>query len=140
MASLKISEIEAGSQIRFSIYGNIGGKKEFTGTVASSAAGEFLPPGTSADINHVNIYPTLPSAVKAVTENAYTAYNYIALSLADKSIVYIGKPWIVETTLMRVVPRVATVTVQGITDPDGTKLRRVLESNGYSVSSVTISE
>lgn len=125
-----------GTKVRFSTYGTVDNVKQFEGEIATTVGGNFHPNYQHAVAQHANIYPTLPEEIKKTTPNDAKAYQYIGLSKADGSLVYIGVPWIVEATIEDVVETIKTITVrsEGV---DDSRLRQILEQNNIEVVSIS---
>lgn len=130
-----IGDFTLGAEVSFSIHGTIGGANTFSGEVVSAIGGAHIPPNANGFTNHSNIYPALPDEVRAVTDDSYNSYNYVALSTGAADLVYIGIPWIADSTLQTVNETTKSVTVK---DPfnDSLRLSQVLKTNGYEVTAV----
>lgn len=137
---MSISSVPVGSKVDFSIYGNIEGKTIFSGTVmghvSSTIAG--MVQGNGIITNHANIWPTLPEDVRSPYVNAFSAYDYVAIQAEDGTVDYIGLPWIINDTLTKQIQRIATIGLVNFSDPDASKLSRLLQTHGYEINSIAI--
>lgn len=128
-----VNEFKLGSEVSFSIHGNIGGRNNYTGEVVSVISGAHVPAEANAFANHANIYPSLPEEVAAVVEDNFNTYHYVLLSV-DGKMVYVGLPWIRASSLSTVETVTRTIVVQD-SHNDALRLTQVLRSNGYTVIS-----
>lgn len=134
---MNLTDIKHGRRYSFTTYGPVAGQSQFDGTAVAVISGRYIEPYTGALANHANIYPTLPADVTRDIDNNATSYDYLQLAHGT-NMTFIGLPWIRETTLKEVIPRVATVPLLEFEDPDGSRLRAILESAGYTVGSISI--
>lgn len=127
-----------GNRLSFSIYGAIEGNSVFAGTAIGSISGSHVSQPEVALVNHNNIWPAVPEDIRAPLADSFTAYGYLIIASDGGDVRYIGEPWINMSTVMIENIRTATIVVESFTDSDASRLRSVLESNGYSVGSVEI--
>jgi hypothetical protein len=132
----KMDLVKVGSYIRFSTYDNVESRKIFEGEVVMEFKGKAHPLVAQAASQHANIYPSLPSDVKATTPNDYREYMWVTLVSESGGTFQIGKPWIVESTIETVQEVVAYPTIVNFKDADTRRLRAVLEQAGYEVSTI----
>lgn len=127
-----------GNRLSFSIYGAIEGNSSFEGTAIGSIAGTHVPQSEVALVNHSNIWPAIPEEIREPLADSFTAYDYLIIATDGGSLYYLGDPWINMSTVIMENIRTATVVVESFTDSDASRLRSVLESNGYTVGKVDI--
>lgn len=134
----KLNTAAMNAKIRFSTYGNVGQRSTFTGTYVGEMFGSVVPNSQVSFVNHNNIYPTLPDSIRAATPNDYTKYPFAIIIIEDGSTLYIGKPWIIETTLELVVNRTAVVEIVNFQDADLITLRKQLEALNRTVGNISL--
>lgn len=139
MAAKLIKDIQPGDELVLDIYGFIGSSNRFTGVVGGTFHGKWVPAEASAFFHHSNIYPELPETVRSGISDDSTSYQYISLIAEDNTIVYIGMPWIIESTLTSVEQRSAAIKLVNVEDTDSIRLRQILESAGYEIESIALS-
>lgn len=132
--------ITFGSKIAFSTYGTIGNVSAFSGIFVGAIHGSVVPSSAQAFVNHSNIYPQLPAIVKAATEDNYQHYTYLQVLTVEGNTIYIGIPWIVDTTLVITVNRTVTVTINNFTDETSAGLRAWIAKGGWEPGTITISD
>ncbi len=138
MPAILIKDIQIGDNIDCSLYGPVNNSTGLVGKVIGITNADGLPATSVAPTDHVNIYPLLPASVQSVIENDYRSYNYIAVKLLDSNVVYVGLPWIIESTLIREDIGLATIKVVNFRDTDIEPIKALLKANGYTVDSVEI--
>lgn len=135
---MKISEIKNDMHVQFNVYGSMGGRTTVSGTVEGIVKGHRVPALNEMRAYHASIYQLLPEEIKAVTPNDWLKYEYVMIALANNELIYVGVPWIIESTLEQ-------VTMQGIniqgTGWDKTKLseediRIFFAQHGVRVTSI----
>ena len=126
-------------RIHLTLYGLLGDKLDFTGTVAGVTSHHGLPVHSNASINHTNIWPNIPTATQVQIKDDYRSYPYLILIGEDDLPVYIGIPWIEPSTFATVIDRTATIIITEFQDQTKTKVEELLRLNGYNVASVQIS-
>lgn len=139
MPSIAIDDVKVKDNLTFSMYGIVNGTSEISGVVISRMSAIAVPPTSSAPTDHVNIYRDLPQEIKDVIEDDWQSYNYIAIK-RETDVLYIGEPWIVLGTLFRDDISLAVITLNGFRDSDVVPLRTLLESNGYSVKKINLTQ
>lgn len=116
---MKISDIRNNMHVQFNIYGSMGGRTSVSGTVEGIVKGHRAPKLNEMRAYHASIYQLLPEEIKEVTPNDWRKYDYAMIALSNGDLIYVGLPWIIESTLEE-------VTLQGInlqgTGWDKTKL------------------
>ena len=132
-----ISEIAIGAKLTFDTYGAVNGVTSFTGEKIGNTSGKYLPVPQFAVAAHSSIYPLLPAASKAVTEDSYKSYNYIHFLKDDGADVYIGVPWIQESSVKETIETTGTIVLSNCKNTKGTLLRTILEQNDFEVASIT---
>lgn len=135
---MNIDSITTGMTISCTIYGNIGGRNQYSGKVASIISGEFVPQTSNADVNHANIYPTLPTERKERFTNNYATYKYVQLALDDGSMAYLGLPWIIDTTITEVGESRLDLQIGNFNEADFDRILLWIEKGGWTVTSRAI--
>lgn len=130
------SLMQIGNVVQFNTYDTIDNVNTFQGEVIGLVSGRNHPMPETARIQHMNVYPSLPEAVKVLTPNDYRQYNYATVITETGSKITVGLPWIVESSLKIVVERGASIVLKNVEDADGERIRQVLTQAGYSVASV----
>lgn len=138
---MSIKNIPVGGTVNFSIYGNIEGRVEFSGTVIGhvTSAMAAIDPSSGIVINHANIWPTLPEDVKGAYANSPNSYEYTVVQAEDGTSSYIGDIWVNNDTIVTVNRRVANIELSDFDDPDTSNLSQLLQTHGYKITRFTIS-
>jgi len=124
-------------EIQFTTHGLIGGVQSFTGKVLGVVNPRALPADSNAQVNHTNIWPSIPAEDQALISNDFTSYNYLALATDSTTIVYIGIPWINANSLASVSNRLVTIQLNNFKEADYVRIKSLLTLNGYEVLSVS---
>lgn len=130
--------MEINSKVKFSIHGAINNISTIEGRVVGLLIGKWLPPGNNALINHANIYPTLPVDVRNMYDDVYSSYNYYHIVTDNGQHYYIGTIWIKEKTIVTATNRSLLVKLSDYNDATDKRIRMVLESEGYHISSISV--
>lgn len=127
-----------GQKVSFSIYGAIGGESEFSGKAVGSMEGSFIPDPGTALVNHSNIWPAIPKDITDPLADSFSSYEYLIMVSDSGEVSYIGSPWINYDSVLAENLRTASVEVINFTDQDASRLRKVLESNSFTVGTIKI--
>lgn len=133
-----VSDLTIGAHTTFYTYAPISSRTKFTGTVMAILDGRVVSSAEDPDINHTNIYPTIPSAMKKVYDDDYSSYKYIYLETDDDEKYYIGHAWIMESTIEIDGNTSLGLTITPFDDDDATTFTSILSQKGYTVSSSSI--
>lgn len=127
-----------GKQVTFSIYGTIDSRSSFSGTVIGTNDGRYLPLIAQAEVNHVNIYPTLPENQKELYSNLYYDYTYYTVRTDNGEVYYIGEAWIIAATLSEVLPVGCNIVLTDFDESKLTQLQLTLEQAGFNIAKLTV--
>lgn len=130
-------QLKVGQKVKFTIAGAINGRTDYEGTIAGTTDGKFVPVASNPSINHTNIYPNLTPAKKLEYADLYTSYVYIQLHMADGTLVYIGEPWIVDSTIVELTSTDLVVKLSNFNTERKSELIKLLTQHDYTVKSVS---
>ena len=125
------------TEVSFITHGLLGGVQTFEGVVAGVVNPRSLPATANAAVNHSNIYPTLPAATKEKVLDNHLSYNYVALETNPGTIIYIGIPWISDSSLVLLTNRMLSVPILNFKEENYDRLRKVLRGAGYEVGDIS---
>lgn len=128
-------QLNVDDNVSFTVYSAVNGATSFKGVVEGMLSGKIHPFKDEAAAIHSTIYPLLPEALRVIYEDDYRTYNYYAIARDDGSVVYIGEPWINESTITYISEKQRKIIVTGFTGTDA-DLRLILEQNRVTVKSV----
>lgn len=77
---------------------------------------------------HVNVFPLLPAGVP----DDPSQYDYVKIKTSSGVNTILGIPWINLATLVLVVSRRMTVTIDGVSGDDVNRVQTCLAQNGYN--------
>lgn len=133
-----VTELVADDQVEFSIYGNINSSSTFRGTVAGIVSGRFVPTTANPDVNHTNIYPSLPDSKKAIYSDDYSSYKYLHLRTENETDVYIGFPWVKDATISMLAVATYTIVLTDFDTDRQTEVIQALKQRGFTVGSTSL--
>lgn len=119
-----------GQTISFEVYPSaiIGTKFQnaiVRGLVDHSGVTEFNPA-----VMHANVYPSIPTG-KIVDD--FRKYNYLRLELPNGSTVFVGLPWIIESTVQVISNQDLVITIPKYGDHEKREyIRRMLLNNSIT--------
>lgn len=137
--SITIDNANINDVISFINYGTAIIPNITDGTLIGLSSGDSLRDPFAAATNHANIYPALPNLPEDPTPNDYTKYNYFVIRKTDTTIVEIGLPWIIPSSMVRLLRKTALVTIQDFDEGQLANLNEVLLVNGFLDFNITIS-
>ncbi len=135
MPIASLESIHPGDYVEVTTYGQINGKSTFKGKLVGRGTADYLQSTTTAPVDHVNIYRELPAEVKNTIENKWDSYPYITI-MTDSGLVNLGEPWIIPTTVYRVVSGTVVIELDKFNDADLGRVRSLLEINGYQIKTI----
>ena len=108
------------------------------GVIVGKHNGTVLRDPQTANVNHINVYPTIPNQVQQNIPNDYTKYDYILVKLLDGTLAEIGLPWIVPESITIHQVANTTITVPDCDQAGAAPILALIRSIGYTnVSSIT---
>ena len=135
--AITIKDLQANDIISFNCYGNGAINNVVNGVYLGSYDGTIIRNPAIAAVNHANIYPAIPANLNI--PNNYTLYPYIAIKLADDSIIEIGIPWIMVVSLTRLDRKQAVILLNDFDNSRLIELNELLDINGFLNHTITVS-
>lgn len=136
--AIKLVDLKINDVISLNTYGVGALNNIVNGVYLGTYSGKALRNPQVAATNHANIYPSIPIDPLLPVINNYTKYNYLQIQLTDSSIVEIGEPWIIPSSVSRL-DRGTVVVV--ISDFDIAKLKELsdlLDTHDYLNRTISV--
>lgn len=131
---MNTTDLKPDDQVEATLYGPIGsGQQTVIGTVIGTYTADGLRDPSLASANHTAIQPFLPNAI-----GTYQQYQYVLIRNLSGTLIEIGLPWINPSTLVIGKNKTLTLTISPIREADVSVVLALLASNGFSVTSNSI--